>query len=136
MRNILALFVCVFTLLFANQAFAQQAVPDYSNWENQSGQVQAVHDGKQVVLTNTVYKNVDEATNLEELVNILNDENGKPWLIIYKYLQHTSDHQNEKPTQSHLFEYKNGKWVHIQDLSNGTEDDFYNLLKSKYNLEF
>lgn len=138
MRSARVIFSVVVALFILGSTFAMTQVPempDYSGWANMSYPMKAVYNSKPVVLNNTDYARADNARMAEELVSVLHDENGRPWLALYQYVQHTPDHQNEKP-QVNLFEMVNGQWVHVRDLSGLTGQEFNNFLRDRYNLVF
>ena len=135
--RIRSLFVAVvFVFAFVLQSFAQTAVPDYSGWKKISSPEQFTIDGKSVTLKVGIYQDTNQSTLVEHLIIVINNESGEPWIMLYTYLQHTADHKNENKEQNNLFEYQNGKWVHIKDFSDS--QDLYKeteeFLKSRYSL--
>ncbi len=139
MRKIMALFsIYAFLLLFASSVLAQVALPDYSGWDSRPTSSRAVHNGNNVVLSGTYYYHRDQSNMREESISVLNDESGREWLILYAYFQHTPDHVNENLPRYHVFEYQNGRWVHVQDFSDSTNfnGDLSDFLKNQYNLVF
>lgn len=139
-KTLASCFVLAFIFLFAPLACAQSvpSVPsDYSTWQSNSGRLQAVHNGNRVTLVDTSYFRSSQSTLLDERVSVLKDENNRDWLLLYVYLQHTPDHQNEDSPHFNVFEYRNGNWVHVRDFPNSTNfvSEMADFLKSRYDLE-
>lgn len=108
----------------------QVSAPDYSKWViAESYKNSYVHGGKDVDLKITTY--LDQTAT--RTVNILENEEGKPWLMFYEEMVAPG-----RIASSLIFECVNDSWILIADLSDSIdiEQETDNLMNEKYALRF
>ncbi len=136
-------FSLAIIFLFAGiQVFAQQALPDYSKWQQDgSGSFSAVHDDKPINIKAELYSNTD-LINLKRyaLVLIFNEKHDL-WLALL-----TEEIGERQPDGSintieikyYLFEYQDNKWIFGKSFQDGPnlDQETADFLKSQYDLVF
>lgn len=128
-------YLAVFTIvgLFSLPAFAQVSMPDYSKWTFTTSSANVIHNDKTVSLMLHHYLNTNEKEK-HMYVNILHNENGKPWIAFHIIIYPDQSKRNE----FHLFEYKNDKWEYVKNFSDSQDlgQDTEKFLKTTYNFTF
>jgi len=135
---ILALMIAFSFLVIVN--VQAQTLPDFSQWEQESGSISGTLNGKRVSLNMPRYFKEDFKNLQYDDVNILNDGKGNPWLafntkIILDKL--ANGEYSIRQTQKFLFESLNGKWILVKDFSESVnvDKDTLDFLKEEYSLE-
>ncbi|MDP3792596.1 MAG: hypothetical protein Q8Q89_02600 [bacterium] len=116
-------------------------LPDYTQWEKTaSGNINAIVDGKTSILLAETYEKTDLALLRRYLLNVLYNEQDKPWLAFL-----TEETGEERPDGSvvtkesyyYLFENTNGQWKFVKNFSKSqnVDQEFADLLKARYKLE-
>lgn len=119
--------------LFSLSALAQISLPDYSKWASKTSFVNAIHNDKSVFLRFDHYLNNTEKEK-SLYVNVLNNENGEPWIAFHAIAYLGQSERNE----FHFFEYKDKKWEYVKNFSDSQDlsKDTTEFLKVKYNFSF
>lgn len=134
------IFAVVF--LASSLAAAQTSaptLPDYSGWEplgKRSGS--AVHNGKDIVLSDTRYERTDFQALRRQIVQIFYNESGAFWLAFYFEEVGERDSQGAITTAEEdvfLFEHKDGNWIFVKEWSRIKDfEGVYKFLEEHYHL--
>jgi len=132
-------------VLFASSVVLAQipVMPDFSRWNNDVPEsvYSATLNGEKVNLTGNPYQFTDMVNLKRHTISVINNEANKPWLAFY-----TEEVEEKRPdgqvlvkeTHNYIFEYVNGKWVFVKDLSSSRnlQDEVVSFLMERYKLEF
>ena len=133
----------VSSVVLAQNQTSVPIMPDFSRWNNDVPEsvYSATLDGEKVNLTGNPYQFMDMGNLKRHTISVVNNEAKKPWLAFY-----TEEVEEKRPdgqvvtkeTHNYIFEYVNGEWVFVVDLSGSQnlQDETTSFLKRHYGLEF
>lgn len=141
LSGLLFSLVMMFPILACGQTASNPRFPDFNSWQKVSSDVYpALVDGKDAQLLMEVYSDTDLVNLRRGMVEVIYNDANRLWFAVY--MEEVGEKRPDgtvhtKESHTYLFESVSGKWAFALDISDiKSLDEFNDLLKSRYGLEF